>query len=67
MLKQEKNTDSKKYLTAAVGKEWQPRNPHDRFTRKTVGNPIYAGDFLKNYANPELAEFVDLDNLKIGP
>ncbi|MDR2170138.1 MAG: Rpn family recombination-promoting nuclease/putative transposase, partial [Planctomycetaceae bacterium] len=40
---------------------------HDRFTRKTVGNPIYAGDFLKNYANPELAEFVDLDNLKIGP
>ncbi|MDR3197444.1 MAG: Rpn family recombination-promoting nuclease/putative transposase, partial [Planctomycetaceae bacterium] len=45
----------------------QPNNPHDRFARKTVGNPVYAADFLKYYADPIVAEYVNLDRLTAAP
>jgi hypothetical protein len=45
----------------------QPNNPHDRFARKTVGNPVYASDFLKHYADPIIIEFVNLDRLIAAP
>ncbi|MDR2755271.1 MAG: Rpn family recombination-promoting nuclease/putative transposase [Planctomycetaceae bacterium] len=38
-------------------------NPHDRFAKKTVGNPLYAADFLKYYADPIVAQHVRLDHL----
>ncbi|MDR3198114.1 MAG: Rpn family recombination-promoting nuclease/putative transposase, partial [Planctomycetaceae bacterium] len=38
-------------------------NPHDRFAKKTVGNPMYAADFLKHYADPIVAQHVHLDQL----
>ncbi|MDR0338095.1 MAG: Rpn family recombination-promoting nuclease/putative transposase, partial [Planctomycetaceae bacterium] len=44
-----------------------PNNPHDRFARKTVGNPLYAADFLKHYANPLVAQHVHLDHLVAAP
>ncbi|MDR2117512.1 MAG: Rpn family recombination-promoting nuclease/putative transposase [Planctomycetaceae bacterium] len=45
----------------------QPNNPHDRFARKTLGNPSYASDFLKYYASPIIIEFVHLDKLIASP
>ncbi|MDR1382928.1 MAG: Rpn family recombination-promoting nuclease/putative transposase, partial [Planctomycetaceae bacterium] len=45
----------------------KPHNPHDRFTRSTVGNPIYASDFLLHYAPPIVAKYVDLEHLKAAP
>ncbi|MDR0611815.1 MAG: Rpn family recombination-promoting nuclease/putative transposase, partial [Planctomycetaceae bacterium] len=47
--------------------EKQPNNPHDRFARKTLGNPLYASDFLKHYANPIIIQYVDLDKLVVAP
>ncbi|MDR0704004.1 MAG: Rpn family recombination-promoting nuclease/putative transposase [Planctomycetaceae bacterium] len=45
----------------------QPNNPHDRFAKKTLGNPLYAADFLKHYADPVIAQYVDLDQLVVAP
>ena len=42
-------------------------NPHDRFVRKTMGDPVIAGDVLRNYTDPVLAKHVDLDHLKPEP
>ncbi|MDR1963485.1 MAG: hypothetical protein LBQ50_06875 [Planctomycetaceae bacterium] len=39
----------------------QPNNPHDRFARKTVGNPLFAPDFLKCYTDSFVAEYVNLE------
>ncbi|MDR1483961.1 MAG: Rpn family recombination-promoting nuclease/putative transposase, partial [Planctomycetaceae bacterium] len=44
-----------------------PNNPHDRFARKTVGNPLYAADFLKYYADPIVVRHVHLDHLIAAP
>jgi len=45
----------------------KPANPHDRFARKTVGNPLYAADFLRHYPDPFVAEHINLDRLVIAP
>ncbi|MDR1382420.1 MAG: Rpn family recombination-promoting nuclease/putative transposase, partial [Planctomycetaceae bacterium] len=45
----------------------QSHNPHDRFARATVGDPLYAGDFLRHYAPPAVAKCVDLDHLEVAP
>ena len=42
-------------------------NPHDRFARKTVGDPLIAADILRHYTDPVIAKYVDLDNLKPEP
>ncbi|MDR2117279.1 MAG: Rpn family recombination-promoting nuclease/putative transposase [Planctomycetaceae bacterium] len=42
-------------------------NPHDRFAKKTVGNPLYAADFLKHYADPIVARHVHLNHLVAVP
>ncbi|MDR3110509.1 MAG: Rpn family recombination-promoting nuclease/putative transposase [Planctomycetaceae bacterium] len=50
-----------------VGKpSWNPVNPHDRFARKTIGNPIYATDFIRCYAEPVVAETINLDKLEVA-
>jgi hypothetical protein len=54
------NTDSQRL-------SGQPNNPHDRFARKTLGNTLYAGKFLLHYADPIVAQSVDLDNLTAAP
>jgi hypothetical protein len=41
-----------------------PGNPHDRFARKTMGDPIIAGDFLRHYTDPVVGKYVDLDSLR---
>jgi hypothetical protein len=43
------------------------QNPHDKFYRATIGNPLYAPDFLRNYADPVVAENVDLEHLRSAP
>ncbi|MDR1270691.1 MAG: Rpn family recombination-promoting nuclease/putative transposase [Planctomycetaceae bacterium] len=45
----------------------QPHNPHDRFARKTLGNPVYASDFLKHYAGTVLTKYVNPDQLVAAP
>jgi hypothetical protein len=45
----------------------QPNNPHDRFARKILGNLLYAGRFLLHYADPIVAQSVDLNNLTAAP
>ncbi|MDR2705088.1 MAG: Rpn family recombination-promoting nuclease/putative transposase [Planctomycetaceae bacterium] len=45
----------------------KPNNPHDRFARKTLGNPLYAADFLKHYVDPIVAQYVHLDRLVAAP
>jgi len=42
-------------------------NPYDYFGRRSLGDPIVAGDILRNYADPVLAEYVDLDHLEPVP
>jgi len=42
-------------------------NPHDYFGRKMIGDPLVAGDILRFYANPVVAEHVDLDHLQPEP
>ena len=42
-------------------------NPHDRFARKTLGDPVIAGDVLRHYTDPVVAKHVDLDSLKPEP
>jgi hypothetical protein len=53
--------------TITLKTEKLPNNPHDRFARKTVGNPLYAADFLKHYADPIVAQHVHLDQLVAAP
>ncbi|MDR1964169.1 MAG: Rpn family recombination-promoting nuclease/putative transposase [Planctomycetaceae bacterium] len=45
----------------------QPNNPHDRFARKTVGNPLYAADFLKYYVDSLVVRHINLDCLVAAP
>ncbi|MDR1052538.1 MAG: Rpn family recombination-promoting nuclease/putative transposase, partial [Planctomycetaceae bacterium] len=45
----------------------QPNNPHDRFARKTLGNLLYAGNFLLHYADPVVVQNVNLNNLTAAP
>jgi hypothetical protein len=42
-------------------------NPHDRFARKTMSDPLIAGDLLRHYTDPVVAKYVDLDSLKPEP
>lgn len=42
-------------------------NPHDRFARKTLDDPVIAGDLLGSYADPVVAKYVDLDHLTPDP
>jgi hypothetical protein len=42
-------------------------NPHDKFARKTLGDPLIAADVLRHYTEPVIAKYVDLDNLKPEP
>jgi len=44
-----------------------PGNPHDRFARKTMGDPLITGDLLRHYTEPVVAKYVDLDSLKPEP
>jgi hypothetical protein len=46
---------------------FQPNNPHDRFARKIMSNPVYVSDFLKSYADSIVAKYVDLDRLIAAP
>ena len=41
-----------------------PGNPHDRFARKTMSDPLIAGDLLRHYTDPVVGKYVDLDSLK---
>ena len=47
--------------------EKPPGNPHDRFARKAMGDPLIAGDLLRHYTEPVIAKYVDLDSLKPEP
>ena len=42
-------------------------NPHDYFGRKTIGDPLIAADLLRYYADPVVAEHVDLATLQAEP
>jgi hypothetical protein len=42
-------------------------NPHDYFGRKTLGDPLIAADLLRHYADPVIADHVDLDTLQAEP
>ena len=44
-----------------------PGNPHDRFARKTMGDPLIAADLLRHYTDPVVGKYVDLDSLKQEP
>ncbi|MDR0705177.1 MAG: Rpn family recombination-promoting nuclease/putative transposase [Planctomycetaceae bacterium] len=59
--------NTKKIKTTGQKADKQPNNPHDRFARKTLGNPLYASDFLKHYADPIVARHVQLDQLVAAP
>jgi len=48
----------------AVDTKYPGNNPHDRFARKTMSDPLIAGDLLRHYTDPVIAKYVDLDNLK---
>ena len=48
----------------AVDTKYPGNNPHDRFARKTMRDPLIAGDLLRHYTEPVIAQYVDLDNLK---
>ena len=39
-------------------------NPHDRFARKTVGDPKIAADLLRHYTDPVIAKYIDLYHLR---
>ena len=39
-------------------------NPHDRFARKVMSDPLIAGDLLRHYTDPVVGKYVDLDSLK---
>jgi len=43
------------------------QNPHDRFARKTMSDPLIAGDLLRHYTDPVIAKHVDLNHLKPEP
>ncbi|MCL2304472.1 MAG: Rpn family recombination-promoting nuclease/putative transposase [Planctomycetaceae bacterium] len=40
---------------------------HDYFGRKTIGDPLIASDLLRFYADPIVAEHIDLDHLQAEP
>lgn len=42
-------------------------NPHDRFARKMINDPVIAKDLLEHYADPIIAKYVNLDRLKAEP
>lgn len=42
-------------------------NPHDRFSRKTMGDIKIAADILRHYADPTISNHIDLDNLQPEP
>ena len=42
-------------------------NPHDRFARKTMSDPLIAGDLLRHYTDPVVGKYVALDSLKPEP
>ena len=42
-------------------------NPHDKFARKTMGDPVIAADVLRHYTDPVVSKYVDLDGLKPEP
>jgi len=42
-------------------------NPHDRFARKTMSDPLIAADLLRHYSDPVVGKYVDLDSLKPEP
>ena len=42
-------------------------NPHDRFARKTMGDPLIAADLLRHYTDPVVGKYVDLDSLTPEP
>jgi hypothetical protein len=42
-------------------------NPHDRFARKTMGDPLIAADLLRHYTDPIVGNYVDLDHLRAEP
>ncbi|MGL6226822.1 MAG: Rpn family recombination-promoting nuclease/putative transposase [Thermoguttaceae bacterium] len=45
----------------------KPFRPHDQFGRKVVGDKLIAADLLRFYADPVIAEFVNLDELTSAP
>jgi len=51
----------------ATDKKPSGGNPHDRFARKTMGDPLIAADLLRHYTDPVIAKYVDLDGLKPEP
>jgi len=51
----------------ATDKKPPGQNPHDRFARKTMGDPLIAADLLRHYTDPVIAKYVDLDGLKPEP
>jgi hypothetical protein len=55
-----------KKRTATVGQS-SGHNPHDRFARKTVGDPETAADILRHYTEPLIAKYIDLDGLTPAP
>jgi hypothetical protein len=61
----ETNTENTQTTERKTGK--QPNNPHDRFARTTIGNPLYSSDFLKHYTDPIVAKYVHLDQLVAAP
>ncbi|MDR2756270.1 MAG: Rpn family recombination-promoting nuclease/putative transposase [Planctomycetaceae bacterium] len=63
----ETNTSKNTTGSNSVHKTDRLNNPHDRFAKKTVGNPLYAADFLKHYADPIVAQHVHLDQLVAAP
>lgn len=61
-------TYNEKSESGEKGKQsWNPPNPHDRCCLATVFNPVYAPDFLANYGDPILSEYLDLANLRQAP
>jgi hypothetical protein len=52
---------------SATDAKYPGNNPHDRFARKTMSDPLIAGDLLRHYANPIIAKHINLDNLKPEP
>jgi hypothetical protein len=44
-------------------KTYPGSNPHDRFARKVLDDPVIAGDLLRHYTDPVIAKYVNLDKL----
>jgi len=61
------NVQMKRPLRRTATGTKPPGNPHDRFARKTMSDPLIAGDLLRHYTEPVIAKYVDLDGLKPEP